>query len=289
MRVVVTGATSFVGRFVCAALAAMGHTVTGTYRHAPRRPAPLRYSLLPVDFADSATPWPLPDDTEAIVHVAGVSVTGPDDDAANMLAVNVNAALRLRDWAIQRNVRCLIYTSTLSVHGRIEAPSVSHDTPIQAPDVYGASKYLGERLFAETAGALPTVALRLPGVLGPGAHRAFLPRMLETVRAGQPVTLFNPEGPFNNAAHVADLAALIDRILHQELSGFDAFPVGAAGMTTIRGVAERLMSGAGRTVDIVEQPATGSSFTIDSRRAIERYGYDPQDIGAMVERYGREG
>ena len=32
----------------------------------------------------------------------------------------------------------------------------------------------------------------------------------------------------------------------------------------------------------------GRTFTISSQRAISRYGYDPQEIGAMVERYGRE-
>jgi nucleoside-diphosphate-sugar epimerase len=64
----------------------------------------------------------------------------------------------------------VVYTPTISIYGDVSVPNLEETYPITNADDYGLIKYLAERVFRETEG-LSCVALRLPEVLGKGAHR----------------------------------------------------------------------------------------------------------------------
>lgn len=291
MRVFVTGANAFIGRHVVSQLARAGFEVIASYRTADARLDALRafdnVTLAPLDVSQAAEFSRFPGRIDAIVHIAAVSqAAGISLDA--LLACNVMGTKNVIDYGLSAGARRIVFASSLSVYGRIEVDAVEPDTPVRDPDVYGASKLLGERMFAAAADVLPCVAVRLPGVLGPGAHRAVLPTLLEKIRAGTPISIYNPNSPFNNAAHVDDLGSLFIQLVRCDLSGYDPITVGAAGMTTMATAVERLMAGAGRRVPVSIAAAPKSGFVISSQRAIERYGYRPMDIEPMIDKYVAE-
>lgn len=59
-------------------------------------------------------------------------------------------------------------------------------------------------------------------------------------------------------------------------------------LLALRDVIEHLFIRCKRRAPVTEFPAPRPSFSLSSRRAIERYGYAPQDIGPMAERFARE-
>jgi len=289
MHVLLTGANSFVGRHMASALSDAGVRLTATYRSDGSAIRHLKASLPGTEFVrlDLACPndfATLPARIDCIVHVAGVSVAPRDD----MLACNVTGAGNLLDYARNACASRIVIASTLSVHGEIAEDVVTELTPIRAPDLYGASKYLAERLFAAESHWLPCVAIRLPGVLGEGAHRAWIPTLLERLRRNQDVTVYGSESRFNNAAHVSDLCRLLQNLLRDQWSGFHAFPVGARGEITIADLVRVLISGTGSSSKIAEGAALKRSFTISSGYAEKRFGYDPMNIDAMLSRYVSE-
>jgi UDP-glucose 4-epimerase len=287
-----TGATSFIGRHLATYLAQEGIKVTATYRTRSDELEALQHlcpGLDPVqlDLADAEAFRRLPSDVDAVLHVAGTSVT-PGVSIAAMMQCNVVGAENLLRYALNSGAKRLVYTSSLSVHGRIADAVVDETTPIIDPDVYGASKYLAERLFATAADRIPSVAIRLPGVLGRGAHRAWVPMLRERLKADRPISIFNPEAPFNNAVHVDDLVRFICSLLTRNWYGFFAFPVAASGMVTIREVVELLAAALGVSPTLRIAPAAQSSFTISSQRAIETFDYRAMNIDAVLERYATE-
>jgi nucleoside-diphosphate-sugar epimerase len=293
VRILLTGANSFLGRHLARHLLTAGHTVVATYRTDDGRLADLKrlagdLALLRFDLADSSGFSLLPRSIDAVVHVAGVS-DAPDVSVETMLRCNVDGSVNLHRYALVAGARKLIYASTLSVHGRIVEPTVDHQTPIRDPDIYGASKFLAERLFAKEAGRLPTAVLRLPGVLGPGAHRAWLPTLLARIRHGGDVEIHSPDNSFNNAAHVDDIGAFVLALLAGRWEGFAAMPLGAAGMITVRQAVERLTAAGIGDVRIRVRSTVQPGFTIDSALARERFGYRPMEVGAMLDRFAAEG
>jgi nucleoside-diphosphate-sugar epimerase len=290
MVIVVTGGNSFLARHLIPYLANNNTTVFATYRTLDERLEPLRRSpsvhLVQLNVADGEGYGQLPQEADALVHVAASSTARPRgiDD---FITCNVMGARNVARYARVARIKKVIYTSSISVYGDIHEPQLQETHPITNPDDYGLTKYLAERVFAETEG-LPCVALRLPGILGKGAHRAWIPTLLHRVLEGdRKATIYGPSSLFNNAAHVHEISEFVWLLLNSPMSGFDAVNVAANDPITIREVIVLMAEILGRTIEILERPAPKPSFIISSERA-ERLGYKVLPIKHILCRYFEE-
>src|SRR5262249_7182426 len=120
----------------------------------------------------------LPDGVEAVVHAAAVSPgPGVAATASDFVRSNAEATRRLSSWARGAGVRKFVYFSSVSAFGQVAGPVLDESSPRVDPDAYGVSKWLGEVVLQEQADGLPSVSLRLPSVVGPGAARNWLATM----------------------------------------------------------------------------------------------------------------
>jgi UDP-glucose 4-epimerase len=288
MRVLVTGASGFAGAHMARRLADSGFDVTATYRRAPGRGASLggdsRIRLVQTSLEDIAR---LAGPFEGIVHAAATSVW-KDVTVDQMVVDNVDGTRGVLEAAAAWNCRHMVFLSSLSAFGEISGATVDESAPVVNPDAYGTTKYLGELMLAERQDRLAGLALRLPGVVGPGAHRNWLSVAAARMKAGETIEAFNLDAPYNNVVHVADVAALVVRVLERGWTGFDSVVLGAGGVATLRTVLERMAAAMAADLRIRSVPARKPSFTLSSQRAAERWGYMPTEIGALAERYGRE-
>jgi len=287
MHILVTGCSSFLGRNIVRLLITKGVRVTGTYRRYSRVLEDLNNKDFNAERVDLSTPHEfrkLPRKLDGIIHIAGVSI-GPDVSRDNLIACNVHGASNLLDYAIQTDVGRLVYASTLSVHGCIKEAVVDDATPIRNPDIYGASKLLAERMFANNATKIYGASVRLPGVLGPGAHRAWLPTVLRKMKAGNKISLYGLENRFNNAVYVDDIADLFLNILVSERCDFPAFPVGAADPMAVKDIIKKMSELTKSKSQITWEKEKKQSFTISSDFAKNNYGYSPKSTEEMIESY----
>jgi nucleoside-diphosphate-sugar epimerase len=125
-------------------------------------------------------------------------------------------------------------------------------------------------------------------VLGRGSVRNWLTEVLAAARDGRDIPVFNAAAPFNNAAHVDDLAAFVAHaIADQSWRGFAAVPIGAARMTSVGEAVAILVDGAGARSRILDRGTRRPCFTISSEAALA-HGYRPQEITAMLRRFVAE-
>ena len=164
IRALVTGATGFIGRALCAG--ASGWQISAVDQRKPGWEAAL-------------------DGQEVVVHLAGVAHTRADE--AVYQAVNVDATLRLAEAAARAGVRRFVFVSSIKVNGEATPP----DRPFRAADVpapvdaYGRSKWRAEQALARVP-ELEVVVVRPPLVYGPGVRANFL-RLLQLVDSGLPL------------------------------------------------------------------------------------------------------
>ncbi len=194
MRVLVTGATGFVGAPVARALAAAGLAVRAAVRRAADGERLAGLDTVAVGNLSANTDWRAAlADMDAAVHLAGRAHM-LQEEAADPLAecrrINRDATLSLARQAAAAGVRRLLFVSTVKVNGEgRETPYTVADAPAPA-DPYAQSKWEAEQGLHEIAAqtGLEVVILRPPLIYGPGVKANFL-RLIRAVDRGIPLPL----------------------------------------------------------------------------------------------------
>jgi len=209
MRIVVTGASGFVGTTLCRELLARGHAVRAVVRHANRGGAiPFKTEEIEVpDIAGEFDRRALFEGSDAVVHLAAVAHRAADE--VTLRRVNVDATTRLAD-AAAGSVRRFVFLSSVKVHGDDSGSGTysESDTP-QPEDAYGESKLEAEKLLTEISvrSGMELVILRPPLVYGPWVKANFL-RLLRWVNSGLPL----PFASIRNRRSLIYVGNLVDAI-----------------------------------------------------------------------------
>jgi len=194
-RVLVTGATGFLGAHVCGALLARGAAVRGLVRR-PGTGTPPGVEPWPVrGLDDGPAVLAAARGMDAIVHLAAhvhqrSDGTDPKVEAAAFMAVNVEGTRTLLDAAVAAGVRDFVFVSSVKAVGESSDVPWTEEIDPHPDDAYGITKLEAEGLVREQAArhGLHAPVLRLPLVYGPGMKANAL-RLFDVVARGIPLPL----------------------------------------------------------------------------------------------------
>lgn len=199
-RVLVTGATGFIGSALCRRLLSEGFAVRVAVHDRSKISSPA-HSQRSDDYEwvvlhDQSTGEETGEalkDVQAVFHLAA-RVHVMKDQAADPLAefrrVNRDWTERLARLAAEQGGRRFIFLSSIKVNGEESGtPFTEQDIP-RPGDPYGVSKWEAEQALAAVSSetGLETVVIRSPLVYGPGVGGNFL-SLLKLIRSGIPMPL----------------------------------------------------------------------------------------------------
>ena len=186
MKVVVTGASGFVGSHVCQALAVAGHEVDA-------RSVRLQGRL---DFT-----------AQSVVHLAGIAHRQASRE--DLQDANVRLAQAVARHAASVGAS-FVFLSTVKVHGEESRSPFTEQSALAPQDAYAESKARAEDLLCAVPGLRLTV-LRPPLVYGPGVKANFL-ALMRAVDRGWPLPLARVTNR-RSLIYVGNLADAIVRTL----------------------------------------------------------------------------
>jgi UDP-glucose 4-epimerase len=298
MRVLVTGATGFVGRAVVGQLAAAGHSVIGFARTSRLCP----FELLTGDVLDQAALEHAVEGADAVCHLAALTkVRESFEEPLRYFSVNVVGTLNLLEAMsaeARRSGRALrlVFASTGSVYGTPDTQPIIEDQQPAPGNPYGASKLAAEAAIGYQAvlGAVSAITLRTFNVAGavdgygdPDTSRIVPQTLLAAVGQADCLNVNGDGSAIREYIHVADLAhAYVLAVDADNSAGHRIYNVGSGVGASVRDVIRAAERITGQPVPVRWGPQTSESpeLRADSSRIRAELGWQPSrsDLETIV-------
>jgi UDP-glucose 4-epimerase len=215
--ILITGANGLLGRHLLHSLqSSQQYDIEALVRQQPSVPIP-NVSYRVIDLSSDWSTDSLPPKVDAVIHLAqSAHFRDFPAKALDVFAVNVASTARLLDYAHRAGAQQFLYASSGGVYGSGKQV-FRENSAIGDPGLLGY--YLGSKLSGETlaqgyAAQMQVVILRFFFIYGAGQNRSMLiPRLVDSVRDGKPITLVGKEGLRINPVHVSDAAAAVTAVL----------------------------------------------------------------------------
>lgn len=218
MKVLVTGASGYIGSHTVAALRRNGHDV----RALARDPARVESALAPLGVTSETSVGDMTDPEavgaalrgcHAVIHAAGeIGVSGGTGPKGGG---NVEGVRTVVGGAIEAGLGPIVYTSTVTSYLPSAHPVITLDTPLAEPmSAYGASKRAAEELVLRwQSEQAPVVDFTIGGVYGPRSPH--LDGSFSAITAALDTFMLVPDGGLG-VIDVRDLAQLLASAIEQE-------------------------------------------------------------------------
>ncbi len=302
MRILVTGAAGFIGRWVVAEALDRGHEVLGVdnlvageeenLAEFEGRPGYLGFERGDVRSEADDRRW-LDTGMDAIAHLAAsISVQDSIDDPATTFDNDVMGTFRLleavRGGAAARAGRLpprFLFMSTCMVYDRVlDGSAIDEDHPTKPASPYAAAKLSGEALTLSYGHAygLPVTVVRPFNTYGPfqrsvgegGVVAIFTRRSL----LGEPLRIYGDGTQTRDLLYVKDCAAfVIDALLSPAATGA-ILNAGTGRDVSVNDLAGAIEPSAGRVVHVphIHPQSEIPVLRCDPRRARELLGWEPR-------------
>jgi nucleoside-diphosphate-sugar epimerase len=285
MRVLVTGSSGLVGRPVCAALRAAGHTVDEFDLQGPpgKSDGPPFASR---DIRDADAVRSAAGRADGVVHLAAISRCAPAEADPHLAdAVNVGGTTNVVR-AIRSTSRptWMVFASSREVYGEVTNVPVDESFPVQPKAVYGKTKADAEREIREIGreDPRPVTILRFTNLYGSpwDFPDRVIPAFVSRSRRGEPLEV-------RGANQILDFLEVRDAV-HAILRSIERFESGPADVETFN-----IASGEGRSLreladlivrlnrsqslvrEVGAAAWTPSKFVADISRARRELGWQP--------------
>jgi dihydroflavonol-4-reductase len=170
VKILVTGATGFLGRKLVPEVLRKGHEVVVLVRQTSNTESlPKEIEIREGNLLDIKTLEPIVQDIDAVVHLAAYFDFYPSDEDL-MFRVNIEGTSNLMNACVGTKVERFIYCSTTETIGPVRFPPGIEDTELRPDFSYGKSKILAEQVIRDITSntGMPHIILRPTGIMGEG-------------------------------------------------------------------------------------------------------------------------
>ncbi len=289
MRIVVLGATGFIGCNMTRHFAAQGHQVQAIRFTRPT------YEMENVEWThcdlrqDSYTLKTLMEDADIVIHAAATTSGSRDIVNTPWMHVTDNAVMGSRIFraAFEAKVKHVIFFSCSTM---FSSGHVIEESPIDIhPKYFGVAQtklYL-EKLceFYSGLGTTKYTAIRHSNIYGPHdkfdleRSHFFGATVTKVTKATDKITVWGTGEEKRDLMHVDDLCAFVDAALEKQLEKFALYNAGYGVALSVNDVVAKIIAVSGKPLTIehdLSAPTIRTSLSMDCDKAWRDLGWNPK-------------
>jgi nucleoside-diphosphate-sugar epimerase len=253
MRILITGASGFLGQHV---LSCLGAECDG-YALAQMKSTPECAGLAPNmewirgDILRPQTFASKVNSLDAVIHLAAVNKTTNDLRYEKLLATNTTGVFNMLELARKKSASNFIFASSAAVYGDKRTLPIKETYLPDPVSIYGLSKLIGEQMcsFFSFNYSLATICLRISNMYGPGQGTGFVVSdLIRKSLCQKTVEVTHPEAT-RDFIYVDDVAEAVARCLSFVGGrGSEVINIGSGVETSIRKISRLIGKFSGRGV-----------------------------------------
>lgn len=283
-RILITGASGFVGRHLAEELRREGaEVVTLDARE--------EYSVDVRDWQGVRAFGSKLGKLDLVYHLAALMfVPYSFENPRETYEVNVLGTLNILELCRLYNIGNIVFASSY-VYGSPEYLPIDEDHPLNPTSPYARSKAMGEglcRAYHEDYG-LKCIILRPFNIYGKGQSDSFLiPSILKQLVSGE-IELMDPE-PRRDFLYISDAVEAYVKAGQYTGSDFEVFNIGSGVSYSVDSIASRIIDSWGQDVKVgyhhQKRRAEIADVVAGTKKAKEKLGWEPRiDLAEGVSRY----
>jgi len=256
LRVLVTGVSGQIGRYVVGALSDMD--VIGIDVKNPDFSGSIKF--VRGDIRDREIVEKVLEGVDLVIHLAAsISVEESWKDPLKYVDNNVFGTVNLLHHSVVKGVSKFIYVSSASVYGDPKYLPIDEDHPLNPISPYGASKVAGEIFTLTYSDKISTYIVRPFNVYSEylridDPYSGVIAKFIERISRGLPPIIYGDGLQTRDFIHAEDVARFI-RILALDEHKYRVFNIGTGKAVKIRDLAYRLIEISGLKVDPIYMDA----------------------------------
>lgn len=195
---------------------------------------------------------------------------------------NVLGSINLINAAVNYEVKCFVFTSSIAVYGTNSLPLKETTIP-QPEDPYGIAKYAVELDLknAKEMFGLDFVIFRPHNVYGihqniADKYRNVIGIFMNQIMNGQPLTIFGDGSQTRAFSHIDDVAPFIARSVDVPAATNKVFNIGSNESRTVKDLAQEVCKAMKAVPDIKELPARKEVVHAYADHSIFEQVFNPQ-------------
>ena len=251
-KVVLLGATGFLGLAIAAQLTGTGADVHG-------------FSSRTLNLTDRAAFGVLEGLVGPETTLIFASAVTPDKGrTVDALDANLQMAMNVGRYLEGHPFRKVVYVGSDAVYPMSDSV-VTEASPVEPSDFYALAKYAGERVLANVCAAakIPLVIVRPTGVYGAGdTHNSYGPnRFISQIHNERKVSLFGEGDDIRDHVYVDDVAAAVVGLAASDATG--VFNIASGESRAFGSIVEQLRALSPVPFEVVNLPKSGGTSRRD--------------------------
>jgi len=223
MKILLTGASSYVAKYIARGLLSFNHQIIATSRTSPNIKTK-NYRWIQHDLSEK--PMELNDDEiDIVIHVAGSAWM--NRTTIEYVNSNILTTINLEKMIHKLNPKTTFYISSRDIHGEIVDGFIDEETEIINPIIYGHTKYIAENILSENDN--PTIIFRMPSIIGIGTH-GWINSVFKKMKNNQDIIYTNSK--FNNFIHASEISNVIMKFIKNYDYKSSTYVMGCSDLST---------------------------------------------------------